>query len=85
MVALSSMFTAKYVCQCCQTFEQCKQCIFVVFRRFQTFKQRICRVSVQGVKSLAGHFACLCREFDFYEQKKNIIFEKEKGNILLHF
>ena len=27
------------------------------------------RVSVQGVKSLGGHFACLCREFDFYEVK----------------
>ena len=42
------------------------------------------RVSVQGVKSLGGHFACLCREFDFYEVKKNkkyiIIFQKEKGN-----
>ena len=24
------------------------------------------RVSVQGVKSLGGHFACLCREFHFY-------------------
>ena len=30
------------------------------------------RVSVQGVKSLGGHFACLCRGFDFYEVKKNI-------------
>ena len=29
-----------------------------------------CRVSVQGVKSFGGHFACLCREFDFYEVKK---------------
>jgi hypothetical protein len=39
------------------------------------------RSSVQGVKSLGGHFACLCREFDFYEVKKNIIiFQKEKGN-----
>jgi hypothetical protein len=39
------------------------------------------RVSVQGVKSLGGHFACLCREFDFYEVKKNIIiFQKEKVN-----
>ena len=28
------------------------------------------RVSVQRVKSLGGHFACLCREFDFYEVKK---------------
>ena len=39
------------------------------------------RVSVQGVKSLGGHFVCLCWEFDFYEVKKNIIiFQKEKGN-----
>ena len=28
------------------------------------------RVSVQGVKSLGGHFTCLCRGFDFYEVKK---------------
>ena len=40
------------------------------------------RVSVQGVKSLGGHFACLCRGFDIYEVKKNIIiFKKEKGNL----
>ena len=39
------------------------------------------RVSVQGIKSLGGHFACLCQEFDFYEVKINIIiFQKEKGN-----
>ena len=31
------------------------------------------RVSVQGVKSLGGHFACLCRGFEFYEVKKNVI------------
>ena len=39
------------------------------------------RVSVQGVKSLGGHFACLCREINFYEVKKkyfNVIFQKEK-------
>ena len=30
-------------------------------------------VSVQGVKSLGGHFACLCLGFDFYEVKKNCI------------
>ena len=36
------------------------------------------RVSVQEVKSLGGHFACLCRGFDFYEVKKNIIFFKKK-------
>ena len=39
------------------------------------------RVSVQGVKSLGGHFACLCRGFDFYLVKKIvIIFQKENGN-----
>jgi hypothetical protein len=35
-------------------------------------------------KSLGGHFACLFREFEIYEvkkEKKNIIFfQKEKGN-----
>ena len=37
------------------------------------------RVSVQGVKSLCGHFAFLCRGFEFYEVKKTfvIIFQKE--------
>ena len=35
----------------------------------------------QGVKSLGGHFACLCQGFEFYEVKKNIIiFQKEKEN-----
>ena len=39
------------------------------------------RVSVQGVKSLGGPFACLCWGFDFYEKKINvIIFQKENGN-----
>ena len=39
------------------------------------------RVSVQGVKSLGGHVACLCRGFEFYEVKKSIIiFQKENGN-----
>ena len=39
------------------------------------------RVSVQGVKSLGGHFACLCRGFDFYEVKQKLFFfQKEKGN-----
>ena len=46
------------------------------------------RVSVQGVKSLGGHFACLCRGFNFYEVKKIfffvIIFQKEKGNVFTH-
>ena len=47
------------------------------------------RVSVQGVKSLGGHFACLCRGFDFYEVKKKyflgLLFFKKKREILLHF
>jgi hypothetical protein len=40
------------------------------------------RVSDQGVKSLGGHFACLCQGFEFYEVKKKIviIFLKENGN-----
>ena len=29
------------------------------------------RVSVQEIKSLGGHFACLCRWFEFYEVQKN--------------
>ena len=33
---------------------------------------------------VGGHFAKLCLEFDIYEVKKNIIFQKEKGNTL-HF
>jgi hypothetical protein len=39
------------------------------------------RVSVQGVKSLGGHFACLWLEFDFYEVKKKYYyyFSKRKG------
>ena len=44
------------------------------------------RVSVQGVESLGGHFACLCRGFEFYEVKKNvIIFQKENGNTFTLF
>ena len=45
------------------------------------------RVSVQGVKSLGSHFACLCRGFEF-EVKKNflvIIFQKENGNTFTLF
>ena len=42
------------------------------------------RVSVQGVKPLGSHFACLCWGFDFYEVKKNtIVFHKEKGNTFI--
>jgi hypothetical protein len=38
------------------------------------------RVSVQGVKSLGGHFACLCCGFDFYEVKKKIHYYFSKRN-----
>ena len=45
-----------------------------------------CRVSVQGVKWLGGHFACLCRGFEFYEVKKNvIIFQKRKWKYVYTF
>ena len=37
---------------------------------FLTHNMGAIRVSVQGVKSLGGHFACLCRGFEFYEVKK---------------
>ena len=53
------------------------------------FTRRILpKVRVQGVKSLRGHFACLCREFGFYEVKKLYgmyitIFQKEKGNTFI--
>ena len=47
----------------------------------------VLRVSVQGVKSLGGHFAYLCRGFEFYEVKKkiDIIFQKENGNTFTLF
>ena len=43
------------------------------------------RVSIQGVKSLGSHFACLCRGFDFYEVFLFIIISKKKREILLNF
>ena len=33
----------------------------------------VSRVSVQGVKSLGGHFACLCWGVEFYEVKKKML------------
>ena len=52
-----------------------------------TCGNEISRVSVQGVQSLGGHFACLCQGFEFYEVKKNflLLFFKKKMEILLHF
>jgi hypothetical protein len=44
------------------------------------------RVSVQGVKSLGGHFACLCRGFEFYEvKKKKKYFSKRKWKYFYTF
>ena len=46
------------------------------------------RVSVQGVKSLGGHFACLCRGFDIYEVKKKFFcyyFSKRKWKYVYTF
>ena len=42
------------------------------------------RDSVQGVVSLGGHFATLCREFDFYEEKI-YYFSKRKGKYFYTF
>ena len=42
------------------------------------------RVSVQGVKPLGSHFACLCWGFDFYEVKKILLFFIKKREILLY-
>ena len=39
----------------------------------------ISKVSDQGIKSLGGNFTCLCREFDFYEVKKVLLFFKMKS------
>ena len=55
--------------------------IFYCQNEFSTFPTVMTRASVQGVESLGGHFATLCREFDFDEVKKSIIiFQKERGN-----
>ena len=43
------------------------------------------RVSVQGVKSFGGHFACLCWGFEFYEVKKMSLFFKKKMEIFYTF
>ena len=50
------------------------------------FQSQFSRVSVQGVKSFGGHFACLCRGVDFYRvKKKSILFFKKKREVLSHF
>ena len=49
------------------------------------FTWQYVRVSVQGVKSLGGHFACLCWGFDFYEVKNYYYFSKRKGKYFYTF
>ena len=71
----------------------CSWVIYLLTRHLTTLHQwqKKCvnvRVSVQGVKSLGGHFACLCRGFEFYEVKRIffvIIFQKENGNTFTLF
>ena len=45
------------------------------------------RVSVQGVKSVGGHFACLYQGFEFYEVKKKncYYFSKRKWKYFYTF
>ena len=53
---------------------------------FPSLSCAMARVSVQGVKSLGGHFACLCRGFDFYEVKKDYYyFSERKGKYFYTF
>ena len=58
-----------------------------VSQKVSRFPRLVSRVSVQGVKSLGGHFACLCRGLEFHEVKKKIviIFQKENGNTFTLF
>jgi hypothetical protein len=51
---------------------------------FETIEERI-RASVQEVKSLVCHFACLCQEFDFYEVNKKYYCSKRKGKYFYTF
>ena len=52
---------------------------------FPFFTQQT-RVSVQGIKSLGDHFACLCRGFEFYEVKEIVInFPKRKWKYFYTF
>ena len=45
---------------------------------------RLCKVSVQGVVALGGHFATLCQELDFYDANFFIInFQKEKALLII--
>ena len=68
----------------CRTSQNLKLCFLKRAHRWTLLTGRILpKVRVQGVKSLCGHIACLCREFNFYELKKIIYvyyyFSKRKG------
>ena len=42
---------------------------------------KLVRLVSKELNHCGGHFACVCRMFEFYEAKKNIIiFKKENGN-----
>ena len=50
------------------------------------WKWKNSRVSVQEVKSLGSHFACLCQGFEFYEVKKKCYyFSKRKWKYFYFF
>ena len=60
--------------------------ILVSSNQTNEFVRTSAKVSNQGVKSIGGHFACLCRGLEFYE----VIFFlllcfKKKMEIILHF
>ena len=64
----------------------------IIVRRYDEKKVDVLgvrsRVSVQGAKSLGGHFAYLCRGFEFYEVKKNFFcyyFSKRKWKYFYTF
>ena len=68
-----------------------KDCICEICKAYVRLKisrkllQKV-RVGVQEVKSLGGHFACLCRGFEFYEVKKNVFyFSKRKWKYFYTF
>ena len=76
----------------CQTlFELATKPCSVVFDAFRedNYTEGICILLefVQGVKSLGGYFACLCRGFEFYEVKKKICyyFSKRKWKYFYTF
>ena len=58
-----------HVCNCRAAMDDLRP-----FKLKGTSRNRHCiTVSVQGVKSLGGHFACLCRGFEYHEVKKNLV------------